>query len=122
MSGRLSHHVSRLAAAAALIITAGGVALAAAGPARAVVNGGPGCSISEGYTLLTGPPRISAHYSITCEDRTAPGPIDIARLVNGTWQSVATGNGAVIYVCQGSAEHEYEVVVAVTYQFQDACG
>jgi hypothetical protein len=122
MAGRLSHHACRLAAAAALVITSGGIAVAAAAPASAVANGGPGCSISEGYTLLTGPPRISAHYSITCEDRTAPGPIDIARLVNGSWQSVATGNGALIYTCQGSTEYEYEVVVAVNYEFEDACG
>lgn len=122
MSGRLLWPASRLVAAAALVITTGGAAVEAAAPARAAPNGGPGCSVSEGYTLLSGPPRISAHYSITCEDRTSPGPIDIARLVNGTWQSVAFGNGAVIYVCQGSAEYEYEVVEAVTYKFEDACG
>jgi hypothetical protein len=122
MSGRLVHHASRLAAAAALVIASGGVALATAAPAGAATNSGPGCSISEGYALLGGPARISAYYSVTCEDRTAPGPIDIARLVDGTWQSVATGSGALIYVCPGSTESEYEVVVAVDYEFEYACG
>jgi hypothetical protein len=123
MSGRLLSRGSRLAAAAALIIASGAVSAVAAVPASAATgNGSPGCSVSSGYALLTGPSRISAHYTITCEDRTAAAPISIARLVNGTWQSVATGNGALIYICQGSTEYEYVVEVAANYEFEDACG
>jgi hypothetical protein len=122
MSGRLLSHGSRLAAAVALVITSSGVAVAAAAPASAAGNGSPGCSVSQGYALNTAPKSIFAHYSITCEDRTAPGPISIIRLVNGAWQSVATGNGALNYLCKGSTEYEYQVVEAARYQFEYACG
>lgn len=122
MSGRLMSNRSTLAAAVALVIAAGGVAVSTAAPASAAGDGSPGCSVSQGYTLLGGPPRISAHYSVTCEDRVGLGQISIARLVSGTWDTVATGTGALIYICKGSTEYEYVVVVGVNYEFEDACG
>jgi hypothetical protein len=116
MPGSLSGHWGKIAVAAALVTASGGTAVAAASPAAAYSY----CRSLYGYNFYTSPREIVAFYEIACPSGTNNEPDSISKLVDGTWKVVASGSGSVTYVCQGSAENEYET--STNAPFQEPCG
>jgi hypothetical protein len=109
----MSRRIQRPVLIAATVATLMGGAVATAAPAHAL--GGPIQSFTATATTLTAVNEIS-YWPL---GPTVPLPVSISRVVGGTEQVVASGNGFVQYTCNGTAVNTY---TAVGKELTVSCG
>lgn len=110
--------LSKIVTGVALAVASGGLAIAVAVPASAAE---PGCTPVAGHYFYTDPSEILAYNQLSCAGGKIVNQwVSISELVNGTWVTVADGDGYATYQCEGSAEHEFSTTGSGT--FSEPCG
>jgi hypothetical protein len=109
MRRRLTAAGGRLAFAAVFTTALAGGVVATAGPAGAS-SPPPVCNSIYGHnvttTTVTGINEQSCSPPLTIRKF----PVSIAKLENGTFVTVVSGEGFVSYTCQGTTKNEFQVL------------
>jgi hypothetical protein len=99
-----------LAVSAVALVTVGAALGGAQAASLQTPQLGPGCS--PVVTSLTGNSvQVFASFTQTCtvegETIIHDFPVSLSRLVNGTWVTLASGEGVAAYECVGTTTYEY---------------